>query len=501
MGARGSNTPSVHERWAVLRFSVVGQLLAAPPAKGRLRAELKALAARTWCHPITGEPVRFGLSTIERWLHRARKERSDPVRVLRRKVRQDAGSQVSVSLSVREALRTQYAQHSTWSVKLHVDNLGALSQKRPDLHPLPSYSSIRRFFQTQGWRRRRRLTTRQTEGAERAEARLLAREVRSYEAEYVGGLLHWDCHVGSRPVLTMRGEWVTPVLFGMIDDRSRLVFHLQWYLIENARNVVHGLSQGFQKRGLPRAALSDNGAANLCAEVTEGLGRLGILHETTLAYSPYANGKIETLWGSVEGRLMAMLESAPDLTLNTLNEATQAWVEYDYNRQLHREIGQTPLERYLAGPEVLRASPDSATLRLAFTRTERRTQRLSDGTILIEGHRFEVPNIYRHLRQLQVRYASWDLTHVFLIDEREGQVLCRLYPQDKTRNANAVRRPLEPVTTAQASSPPATTAAAGIAPLLQSLMAQQAATGLPPAYLPQDEEPKPKNPQNTGDGQ
>jgi hypothetical protein len=44
----------VHERWAHLRFSVIGQLLAAPPAKGELRAAIAALAARTWQHPTTG---------------------------------------------------------------------------------------------------------------------------------------------------------------------------------------------------------------------------------------------------------------------------------------------------------------------------------------------------------------------------------------------------------------------------------------------------------------
>jgi hypothetical protein len=36
----------VHERWAQLRFSVIGQLLAAPPAKGELRVALEQLAAR-----------------------------------------------------------------------------------------------------------------------------------------------------------------------------------------------------------------------------------------------------------------------------------------------------------------------------------------------------------------------------------------------------------------------------------------------------------------------
>ncbi|MGH8268454.1 MAG: IS481 family transposase [Steroidobacteraceae bacterium] len=488
----GPKDPSVHERWAHLRFSVVGQLLAAPPPKGQLRCELEGLASRTWVHPICGQPVRFALSTIERWLHRARRERRDPVGVLRRKVRADAGTQ-AVALPIRQALRAQYAAHPSWSVQLHYDNLRAQAEGNAMLGPVPSYSSIRRYFHSQGWRKRRRLSSRDTAGAARAQARLAALEVRSYEAEYVGGLWHWDCHIGSRRVLTARGQWATPVLLGVLDDRSRLACHLQWYLIENAQNVAHGLSQALQKRGLPRAAMSDNGAANLAAEITEALARLGVVHETTLPYSPYQNGKQECVWGSVEGRLMAMLEGVADLTLATLNEATQAWAEYEYNRAVHSETGQTPLARWLAGPEVLRPCPDSAALRLSFTRTERRTQRGSDGTLVIDTQRFEVPSRYRHLRELHVRYASWDLSQVHLLDERSGQLLCRLYPQDKQRNARAVRAPLEAL--AGSATDPIGAAAlvpgasGAMAPLLSKLMAQQSATGLPPAYLPKDEPP------------
>jgi len=69
----------VHERWAHLRFSVIGQLLAAPPPKGELASAIAALAERTWQHPISGKPARFGFSTIERCYYRALKERSDPV--------------------------------------------------------------------------------------------------------------------------------------------------------------------------------------------------------------------------------------------------------------------------------------------------------------------------------------------------------------------------------------------------------------------------------------
>ena len=482
MAERGGSR--VHERWAQLRFSIVGQLLAAPPAKGGLRAALQQLAAREWRHPSTGAPVRFSVSTLERWYYKGQNEPHDPVGVLRRKRRQDAGAQVSMTTSLRQALLAQYAAHKSWSAQLHHDNLAALAETRSELRPVPSYATVRRFLAAHGLTKHRPITTRQTEGALAAAARLEAREVRSYEAEYVNGLWHWDAHVGSRKVLTPRGEWRTPILFGVLDDYSRLACHLQWYLSESAENIAHGLSQAMQKRGLPRAAMSDNGAAMTATEITEGLARLGILHQTTLPYSPYQNGKQETLWGSVEGRLMAMLEDVDDLSLARLNEATQAWVEQDYNRKHHSEIDDTPLARFLAGPAVARPCPDAPALRLAFTRTERRSLRKSDGTAVIEARRFEIPNRYRHLAVLEVRYAAWDLTLVHLVDPQTGTVLCRLLPQDKTANASGLRRSLQPITAEPVTPPPP---ARGIGPLLARMIDRQAASGLPPAYLPKDE--------------
>ncbi len=50
------------------------------------------------------------------------------------------------------------------------------------------------------------------------------------------------------------------------------------------------------KRGLPRALMTDNGAAMLAEETRQGLSRLAIVHETTLPYSPYQNGKQEVFW-------------------------------------------------------------------------------------------------------------------------------------------------------------------------------------------------------------
>ena len=482
--------PPLHERWAHLRFSVVGTLLAAPPGKRELATELEKLTEKAWLHPVTGEPVRFEFSTVERWYYAARNAGADPVAALRKKLRKDLGQQPSMPAPLRQALQAQHKAHRSWSYQLHYDNLRAQAKAGPELGSVPSYGTVRRYMRATGLTKRRRLSSKDTERARKAEARLDEREVRSYEAEYVNGLWHFDGHNGSRQVMTPAGEWETPILIGILDDRSRVACHLQWYLGEERAEIVsHCLSQAIQKRGRPRGAMSDRGQAMLAAEVTQGFARLGILHPTTLGYSPYQNGKQESFWGQVEGRLLAMLEGYKELTLPLLNEATQAWVELEYNRERHSEIGTSPMARFLAGPDVTRPSPSSDELRLAFMAEETRTQRKTDGTASIEGQRFEVPSRYRHLERLVVRFARWDLAHVYLVDERTSAVLCRLLPLDRARNADGLRRTLEPLGDVPAPPPPEV----GIAPLLKRLMADYAATGLPPAYLPKDETPTPKD--------
>jgi putative transposase len=473
---------SVHERWAHLRFSVVGPLLAAPPEPGELQAALQQLAEKKWRHPVTEEPVQFSFSTIERWLYRARNAGADPVGVLRKRVRKDSGQQSAVSDKVKAALLAQYGAHKSWSYQLHHDNLAALTKKSAELGRPPSYATVRRFMKASGLFKRRRLSSKDTAGTQQAQLRLEEREVRSYESSHVNGLWHLDFHHCSRKVLTAGGEWVVPLLLGVLDDRSRLACHLQWYLAETAENLVHALSQAIQKRALPRALMTDNGKPMDAAETRQGLARLGITHETTLPYSPYQNGKQENFWGQIEGRLLAMLEGVKQLTLPLLNEATQAWVELEYNRATHSEIGCTPVQRYLEGPDVGRPSPDSAALRLAFCAEEFRTQRRSDGTVSLEGIRYEIPSRYRHLERVAVRYARWDLGQVNLVDDKTSVVLCQLFPLDRSRNSDGLRRSLEP-----AEATASVAAEAGIAPLLERLMADNAATGLPPAYVPKDE--------------
>jgi len=185
-----------------------------------------------------------------------------------------------------------------------------------------------------------------------------------------------------------------------------------------------------------------------------------------------------------------MLENQRGLSLASLNEATQAWVEMEYNREEHGETGQTPLQRFLDGPDVGRPCPPAETLAQAFCVEASRLQREGDGTISVMGVRFEVPSRYRHLGRVRIRYTSWDASRVFLVDRQIGTVVARLLPLDRTKNADGQRRRRGPVASASEVVPaPIRDDDDGVAPLMRRLLADYAATGLPPAYIPKKENP------------
>jgi hypothetical protein len=175
---------------------------------------------------------------------------------------------------------------------------------------------------------------------------------------------------------------------------------------------------------------------------------------------------------------MAMLEGEAELTLEMLNRATLAWVELDYHHAHHSEIHTTPLARFIDAPNVLRLAPEGEALRDAFRIEVTRTQRRSDGTVSINGQRFEIPARYRTLERVRLRLARWDMSYVHLVCPNTGHLLCQIKPLDKAKNASGERRQLELPHLEPTPAP------SGIAPLLKQLMADYAATGLPPAYVP-----------------
>ena len=468
-------------KWAELRFSVIGPLLSSPPTDhGDLARRLAELAEQSWTHPTKRKTSKFAVSTLERWYYTARAKSQDPVGALKRKRRRDAGTSVIDSSPLKAHITAQYKAHGSWSGKLHHDNLVVIAAKDPALGPCASYQTIRRYMKANGMLKKKRPKGRNRPGQLAAEIRKEEREVVSYEVTHVGSLGHLDFHHGKLRIVTDKGEHRAPICFALIDDRSRLISHIQWYLGETTEELVHGFSQAMMKRGLVRAMMTDNGAAMMSGEFTQGLSRLGVEHRPILAYSPYQNAKIESFWGTLEGRLVAMLEGVKNLDLVLLNNATQAWVEREYNVTVHSETGESPIARFMNGPTVMRPSPSLSALKAAFRIEETRTIRRGDGTISIEGVRFELPIFLRSRATVSVCYARWDLSRVDVVDPDTGTIIAPIYPLDKEKNADGRRRLLPPP---DQSALEAASISDEIAPLLTKYMDDHAADGLPPAYM------------------
>lgn len=273
--------------WAYFRFSVIGGLLAKPPDKGELCKEIERLSRQRYVHPMKEDTwVTFGASTIERWYYRAL-GKNDPIKALRRKTRSDMGKTSAMSPVLLKKLEAQYRSFQHWSYQLHADNLQALVEMEPELGTAPSYSTVLRRMKERGWYKKPARRNKPTPGQKAAQERLEQREVRGYEASHVHALWHLDFHQAWRKVVDSKGKWHEAYVLAILDDRSRLCNHIQWYLSETADSLCHGLMQAFHKRGLPRAILTDNGSAMIAHETENGLLRLGIVHDTTLPYSPY----------------------------------------------------------------------------------------------------------------------------------------------------------------------------------------------------------------------
>jgi putative transposase len=481
------------QRWAQLRFAIIGALLAQAPEAGVLRMRLLELSERTWLHPTTLLPVRFSFKTIERWYYVACGH-DRPTIALARVVRSDAGRPKGLTPEVMTLLQQSYARRRDWSYLLHYDNLKARFEQRPEA--VPSYTTVWRSMRAQGLVPTRHPSdTHDTPSARATRARFANREVRSFQHTHTHALWHIDAHHGGMS-LCFDGRMQSVALIVIIDDHSRFIISAQWFRHEHTRTSVHVMIQGIAKHGLPRALLSDNGGPFVAAEVRHGLHRLGILHETTLCYAPNQNGKMEVFWGQVESRLVAMLRGQRDLDLYRLNELTQAWIDHDYHRRVHAGIGVTPLSRFIDAPHTARDAPRGADLMQAFTRRETRRQRRSDGTISLAGRRFQIPSAYRHQATLLVRYANWDLDNVFLTHPETDAILERIHPVDYAANAAGHRAELGMLPAAPGACPAVQTDPDdALPPLLARALAAARATGLPPAFTPLDEEPTPPAPE------
>jgi hypothetical protein len=70
----------------------------------------------------------------------------------------------------------------------------------------------------------------------------------------------------------------------------------------------------------------------------------------------------------------------------------------------------------------------------------KRTIRVTDGTITLDGIRFEIPQQYVHMESLLLRYARWDLGEAEILCPDTKKSLCFIHPINKVLNSSGFRK-------------------------------------------------------------
>ncbi|MEO0602888.1 MAG: integrase, partial [Myxococcota bacterium] len=157
-------------------------------------------------------------------------------------------------------------------------------------------------------------------------------------------------------------------LYAFLDDHSRLLLHGRFSFKGDLPALELVFRRALQKWGRPGRCYYDNGAvyrSRHMRQIIAELGLHGIAH--TKPYRPMGHGKIEAFNQYCTNSFVAEVKASTITTLDELNEAFLAFADFEYNRKVHSETGQTPRDRlYVAGRAASRPShrrSDGGTIR------------------------------------------------------------------------------------------------------------------------------------------
>jgi putative transposase len=226
---------------------------------------------------------------------------------------------------------------------------------------------------------------------------------RRFEAELPNDI--WQSDVMHGPAVLAQGKNRKAYLIAFIDDMSRLICHAQFYLSENLNCYLDALRQALLTRGLPRKLYVDNGPAFRSFHLHQITASLGIALVHARPYQPQGKGKIERFFRTVRSDF---LPAARAQSLTDLNLALDCWLRELYHNREHKSTGQTPLARYAAHCECVRATPKDLP---DHFRQQARRRVAKDRTVSLAGRLYEAP-IALIGKQIILLYHAHDLARI-----------------------------------------------------------------------------------------
>src|SRR6058998_4130107 len=331
---------------ALFRHAILGDVLSRNLRRGQLRPALKQLVQQTYQDPH-GRMRRVAYKTLEEWYY---KYRNGGFEALKPRPRKDSNRSRVLAEDIQQLILDMKREDPGRSARLILRELELAGRIRVGQ---ASVSSVERLLRRHGL------------SGPRMELEQAARY--RWEASMCGELWQGDALHGPLLMNPVTGRAQRAIVFGLLDDRSRLIPYLEAGFGETEERFLGMLHQAIARRGIVRKLLLDNHASFSGYDLRLLCARLGIHLVHSRPGDAPSKGKIERAWRTLRGQLIERLDLERVPTIDEFNLRLWTWVETEYHHQPHSSLsGRTPLEVWESDAEQIRWVSDHSQLEQAF---------------------------------------------------------------------------------------------------------------------------------------
>ena len=379
---------------ALFRHAILGEVLSRSLRRGELRLVLIGLSEKTF-EDYQGRPRRIAHKTLEEWLY---KYRRGGFEALKPQSRSDQGSSRSLPPEIEQLvvdLKREDPGRSAPLILRELELAGRISRGQA------SVSAIQRLLRHRGL------------SGPKMELDVPARY--RWEASMCGELWQADALHGPVLVNPATGRPQKAIIFGLLDDRSRIIPYLEAGFGETEHRFLAVLYNAIARRGIVRRLLLDNHGSFTGHDLRVLCAKLDIHIVHSRPGDGPTKGKIERWWRNLRGHVVDRLDLQKVTTIDELNLRLWSYVEAEYHCRPHSSLsGKTPLEVWESDGDSVRWVSDHSQLEQAFYGEVERLAR-NDSTIQWRGIFYEVPSYLRR-QKVRLRYSLLDTRRVSLLD-------------------------------------------------------------------------------------
>lgn len=343
----------------------------------------KKIAKIEYEYPGRIDKVKFSYRTFKKWLHTYRKYGYEG---LKPSSRTDKGKSRKIQPATQEQIRELVTAHDFKTISNLYRYLVTEKFIEPEMF---TEVTLRNFLKANGIQF-------ESEGKKPRKA---------FEAPHINIL--WTTDFMHGPYVREGKRKVKSYLCAIIDDYSRLITGALFYTSEGSLSLEKTLKNAVLTYGIPQKLYCDNGKVFVSGYIHMVCAKLGTALIHSKPYDSPSRGKIERFFRTVRDMFLPNIYFNADLTIESLNDQFTGWLNGEYNLNLHRGTGDTPLDRYLNDiPNVkirglLPQEADNCFYHTLYRRVK------NDATITVDNRLYEVPAKYIG-KKIEIRFPLDD---------------------------------------------------------------------------------------------